>query len=1529
MEPSASSKVTVEYHDPSGVFPLIASQLQSRLPLRNLHWKAPTRPLRSIETLHIDFVPAPDIIESARPVSVGPRATNSGDNGSRSSSRPPSRSRSDALNSDGPRFPVRERRHQIPGLRQTPYLKILLFRCDDPETYKVAARKQLREWVRSHTPPSQSSSGSASGQENHDAFEWLIIHVVVPDTVASLQPRSSGSSSSSAAAGSERAGGTSKWPGRGSSTIFEKVRQDFNASSKSAPDRVAQIRVQKNELPADFPLPSTALSPASTPYGDGPQEQLNSWNDVIAKLKSLILLSFDQRVSQYEEDIREKDSQRALPGWNFCTFFVLKEGLARGFENVGLVEDALVGYDELAIGLDTILRDQSSGGLEGHGGILLDYTEDLQHQLLKAQAQAQSAEDPSTSSHTQIDLFNQFLERPIESSRKDYRDLIMSNNVSVYEFRCYIFARQMALLLRMGKTTTSSAGPETDDLIILAELCRRAVAFITNLARIVRADLLTGSESIPNSRSSVEGLVEHLTASWIHATASQILAVTGSSALPFTLNNSLPTNPPMDGKSNPSEARTAVHPSRASSLVHRRSSAQFSGGEPPYASTPATSQVIFDQQQSLQTSAPRIPARGPEGLKSGLEDYSASRGELVLLQRRTLEEIGENKDWFVGWRSKLLNQGRSLDDVDLDDDSQQDEKSIKSTDQGIGLAGLYFPSLAKAMRSLSDFRELYESLSYYSLKHFHTAARVQSAERIMGDLAILKFELGDYAGAAVYFSRASPLYAQSRWGFVETAMLKLHVQCLKKLHRKDEYIRVLFRLLAKAAASEKARLLPRPKLKPHTSSLDNAEVVASTIQATWLDDDLVDTQGYLAELVSFSDELPYDVTVPMAHYFADITVIPTIRHFEDKDGFELQVRVRHVLSDDVSIQEAKVLLKASGQRQVPDIWLTSRQPTTVRKGLQSIMVESHINTFGDYTIDQVLLKSNKVVFVHETGSKESASAPLDPPLSTSGHLHSSRRLRVRSYGHADALDANLSLSDFIHIDKTRSIDLAISTRRNEVSTAVIRLKAGTAGLRIHTSDCSILQGPGRLGDVNRSGIIEVSDIPSGGVTKLKIPYELEANPKDIAVSMEISYNTAYGLFVFQTASSLPVELPLDVNVHDIFKASSLLSRFTIRTATGIPLQVLNINLQGSKQYAVQPSSCKITPMIIFSKEPASILYKIKRIDKGRPDSQLLQDHGVKSSPIVLEVDYRRLEEDIFTLAESQFETGLGQSEHARFVRLLLPWFSESFKSRLGRADFDKIAMLKTIPLGSFDEWNWSEVVEALPGAMTRNIYDWLETWHEANPTILLPPVNSLGESALRTRRIAITVTIPRIPVVCTATIALKPNCSDSSSPLTSNQPHIIPIGAPISATVTITATRRWDPAASPLATDPIALVFELDAHPDIWLIGGSRRCAFTVTPPETATFPIVLVALRPGRLLLPRVEVRASGPTDSQSRPAGQADDVSGEPEVVVETDFTGVGEAVVAIPDVGATTVGVGKAEGMHGGVFLVETESREAGLA
>jgi hypothetical protein len=50
------------------------------------------------------------------------------------------------------------------------------------------------------------------------------------------------------------------------------------------------------------------------------------WADLVNKIKENILNAFDMAISAREEEVRRSESQRTMPGWNFCTFFVLKVG---------------------------------------------------------------------------------------------------------------------------------------------------------------------------------------------------------------------------------------------------------------------------------------------------------------------------------------------------------------------------------------------------------------------------------------------------------------------------------------------------------------------------------------------------------------------------------------------------------------------------------------------------------------------------------------------------------------------------------------------------------------------------------------------------------------------------------------------------------------------------------------------------------------------------------------------------------------------------------------------------------------------------------------------------------------------------------------------------------------------------------------------------------------------------------------------------------------------------------------------------
>lgn len=859
----------VEYTDPSNLFPLVRPIIDTKLPLKNLHWKSPTRPVRSIESLRIGFVP------------VHHEATERKSSG------------------DVPAGPVTHRRHQIPGLRQTPYLKIFFLRCDDNDTYKATARKAVREWIKAHAATPQSQSSTFSNQEKHDAFEWLIVHVVQDGD------------------GAEKAAASSKWPGLSTSTVLEKLKADFNGSSKTAVDRVTQLRLPKL---------GTAQSPPELP------EQIE---DFVEKMKNGILASFDQRVAQYEDDIREKDSQRSLPGWNFCTFFILKEGLARGFENVGLFEDALIGYDELSVGLDTTVREQLLGTGEHPGGTFLTYTGDWKEKA-KAALDSDSYDFPMDDDGEVPAIPELGTEDfPLNSNKKRYREMILANNISIFDFQTYIFSRQLTLLLRAARAPSVVSETESqrstkrdkkpEDLMLLSEICERSTEFIGIAARTLRHDLQYGLSDVESAGKS--NIINNIVSSWAYAAASQVLTQTFTPILDlpgFSLRATGRTADASNAANAVAETKKDI-PRRSSSLI-------LPAGTRP---SRLVSQDIL-APDALSPVQPRSVSGGydhqkppPVTQKTGSEQLASGRGELYTLSRRVLEEIAGR----CGWKEKWNDLGLLFDDkgdgdlteVSLDDDGQDD--ASPETKAISPLIGIDLPVLKAALKSRAAFRLQYEVLTDQIFCHYISASRTHSAEVAIADIAALRFRQADYESAAAYFNRIASFYGNKRWLVLEGVMLEMHARCLKELNRNEDYVRVMLRLLSKFATQKQANLSIREKTLDASSQFSETALV----------------NQYVEDLFAASSGLQKEVSASLMDFFADLQVNPVILHYEDRDGFQIQLSLRFLLGKKMDIESVKVRLVHASSSYSNEHWIETPTKVSVRSSLTKVLIDSSVS----------------------------------------------------------------------------------------------------------------------------------------------------------------------------------------------------------------------------------------------------------------------------------------------------------------------------------------------------------------------------------------------------------------------------------------------------------------------------------------------------------------------------------------------------------------------------------------------------------
>lgn len=916
----------VEFTDPASLFPQVEPLLSHVLPLRNLHWKSDARPLRSIDTLPLNLVAVSDVdgqrttgagagtdvettLEKSAGSASGIKDTSAAAAGAVGAAKP-----DESTTPAPPVPPPVRRRHQIPGLRHTPFVRVLLLRCDDNETYKATARRQVREWVKSLATAagagagsgggssegaSGGGSGGGSGSDSHDAFDWLVIHVLPPGVEDVGNPASKA------------------WGVRGT-TVLEKLRADFNGSGKGVVDRVVQIKIPDGKS------------------GERARETSDGVDDLIKKLKRAILSSFTLRVSQYEEDIREKDSQRNLPGWNFCTFFILKEGLTRGFEHIGLFDDALVGYDELAVGLDAAILEQLVGGNQ-HGVTFLEYTNELTNRAMSALdvvAQGKSEDHAELDRKEILGSIPQSLslthkQFPLDTSKKPYRDMILANNISIFDFRVYIFARQMTLLLKAAQHVR-------DSLTMLAEVCERACEFISIASRTLRNDLHTGLQQRQHthSQANVEVIINNMVASWTYAALFQVLDQTATDALDVSNNALSPRNDKL------AAAALAVFVADSRPGVPRRSSSLVSNTAP--STNSSANSVSTRMDMTPVVSSDRRQSAGGAGLRqdmarTGSVELASARGDLLLFARRTLENVVRPLGWARGWKelsllydeSNFSPVGIGMKDVSLHDI----EKPVQ--DQAALTAGLDTLALVGATQSIDYYCRLFEHLTDEIFRHYFAANRTRSAEMVMADIGVAKYRAGYYQSASKYFQHLATFYAKMRWDSLEGAMLELHGVCLKKLGLEEEYMNVLLRVLSKYSGVAHSGQRLRSTWNKRMSSAAPSSFTSTV--------DGIITK-YLADLLKLSYGLSKELTVPLRGFFGGLSIDPIVMHFyrQKHDGMRLQISLRFLFGESVTLNSIRILLENPNVHG-GELWFETPDEVLVKSNPTRIQLESRVS----------------------------------------------------------------------------------------------------------------------------------------------------------------------------------------------------------------------------------------------------------------------------------------------------------------------------------------------------------------------------------------------------------------------------------------------------------------------------------------------------------------------------------------------------------------------------------------------------------
>ena len=544
----------------------------------------------------------------------------------------------------------------------------------------------------------------------------------------------------------------------------------------------------------------------------------------------------------------------------------------------------------------------------------------------------------------------------------------------------------------------------------------------------------------------------------------------------------------------------------------------------------------------------------------------------------------------------------------------------------------------------------------------------------------------DYAAAAAYFRQLGPYYAKDQWSDLELVMFDKYAQCLEHLDEYEDFVPVCLKIIAKVVKSLQTSV-PAQKV---TSSGHGS----------------VTRRNYLSRLISASQTLRELIVIPLDHCFGSVSLSRFITHEQHKDSFYLRMEIDHVLAERFTAEEIRCTLSGEDSHTDAVLGLSAANVVFEPQSRVTVYLESSTMVPGRFLVDEIRIRAGRLAFVQElSGAPESPfkrSHSIVEMPSVPRPVH-----RVLLWPQPRALDVQLSLSRSLSLDQRRSLDIKLLSGWNQISTGSLVLRAGSAGLRLHTSDAESIGPPVLKAKVAEPGLFDFENVPADTTLQVRVPYTLESEVNEVTVKISVTYRTAEGEFVFASTMKAGVILALSINVQDNFQKDFLISKFTMGTATMNPVRIMACNVHGTDDFSVTslplPSWTNVLPG-----QPASLMCKIKHDQDPRTSSQ-----GRRlQRELRLSIQYVCLDEEVEACLKNLLMTRIEVSPFSQMARLLLQPLVNHVRRQIKYEDLEAIGLLRRFDVAPIHYGALDHILEELPRKHRGPLMRWLQQWQE-------------------------------------------------------------------------------------------------------------------------------------------------------------------------------------------------------------------------
>lgn len=280
--------------------------------------------------------------------------------------------------------------------------------------------------------------------------------------------------------------------------------------------------------------------------------------------------------------------------------------------------------------------------------------------------------------------------------------------------------------------------------------------------------------------------------------------------------------------------------------------------------------------------------------------------------------------------------------------------------------------------------------------------------------------------------------------------------------------------------------------------------------------------------------------------------------------------------------------------------------------------------------------------------------------------------------------------------------------KNDVTDADLLIRPISAGLHLRLSEARISRSDCMIAAQTRQGTVSIRN--PAGITSLiaSIPYEMERDATHVSVRLEVRYQTKQGNFIYRTLATVNTSLHVEVNVQDFFRQHGLISKFTINTASTVPIHLLSSQLvEHSGEFDIQACSTVASGMVVFAGQPGCSSFIVT------PRGGLSEKRANHTATMLqLTIQYETLLETVMTRIESNLYEDLRGSDFISYSRLIIPQLLREASVKLALKDYKTVITTGEMVLPAFSEATCSDIVLAVPMELRQSLSEWLRRWYK-------------------------------------------------------------------------------------------------------------------------------------------------------------------------------------------------------------------------